>query len=671
MTEGKKILEIPIDAEDWFAFVASFQQYQKELSEQGNAWAETNSGIRQAGDAFEDLEGTFEKLSKGVTDPKFSSQSSGVFVRVSKEAEKTDRSWRSISRELEKSSRTFGNIARTGLSFNSLGIFGATVGAVGAVAGGIYAGVKGGADDLANQNILNRKLGLKPGEAKAFDTVFEKAGGDSDLLAKMATAKTNQSQWQYLQAAGITPQEIQSESPSELAAEFLQKAGARFKAMGPQGGQWAEAMGITRFADENQLRQAGSYGAGDYSDMLKQYTALVPKLAADQKILDDATATRQKIEADIGRVELDLEKAFLRFAPMVEDAADDFADLVDSIKPDEIDKAIKELTDDFKSVTAFVDKYIAPFLPKVTTAPKKMAPDDKAVIDFGGRLVDGFKQSSHDIHDFLYGPPQSKPSTPGTPESDDEKRLLDATRAVESSNGKNLTGPVTAEGWQARGPYQFSPADLKRYGVADPDNEQQERDAARRKYKDLEKKYGSNLHEREAAYNWGEGNVDKYLKKHGGVWDEQGLPDSVKSYLAKMDKAQATQQPAQQQASAFENAPTIEPYTADDERAKAASDAKEQANANPYMPVVHDPKAEAKADKDKWMADNAKLKAAIEQAKVFAMEGGGARYRSPDPQQPTRSTNANPVPYAPYNIHVTVTAPAGSNTSITSGGLPQ
>lgn len=82
--------------------------------------------------------------------------------------------------------------------------------------------------------------------------------------------------------------------------------------------------------------------------------------------------------------------------------------------------------------------------------------------------------------------------------------LLDAVWETESSRGKNMLSPAGA-----RGHFQFMPATAQQYGLQNPDDLQESAKAAARMYGDLLKKYGGDLPKALAAYNWGQGNVDR------------------------------------------------------------------------------------------------------------------------------------------------------------------
>jgi hypothetical protein len=101
--------------------------------------------------------------------------------------------------------------------------------------------------------------------------------------------------------------------------------------------------------------------------------------------------------------------------------------------------------------------------------------------------------------------------------------LLDRIYAKESNRGKNLLGPVTRNGQRAEGPFQFMPATSKEYGINPYDLAESSR-AAARKMAGLLKHYGGDLYKAAAAYNWGEGNLDKY-----GI---DGMPRETRDYAA-------------------------------------------------------------------------------------------------------------------------------------------
>jgi len=99
---------------------------------------------------------------------------------------------------------------------------------------------------------------------------------------------------------------------------------------------------------------------------------------------------------------------------------------------------------------------------------------------------------------------------------------LDVIRKMESGGNNSAVSPAGA-----LGPYQFMPATAAQYGlkgndVYDPDKS---KEAAGKYFSDLMKHYNGDTDMALAAYNWGQGNVDK--KGMGN------LPKETRDYIAK------------------------------------------------------------------------------------------------------------------------------------------
>lgn len=83
--------------------------------------------------------------------------------------------------------------------------------------------------------------------------------------------------------------------------------------------------------------------------------------------------------------------------------------------------------------------------------------------------------------------------------------LLDAVWNKESGRGANMRSPKGALGH-----FQFMPDTAAQYGLTDPMDLNHSADAAARMYRDLLRANGGNLDRALAAYNWGQGNLNRY-----------------------------------------------------------------------------------------------------------------------------------------------------------------
>ncbi|MCW3583928.1 lytic transglycosylase domain-containing protein [Burkholderia cenocepacia] len=104
--------------------------------------------------------------------------------------------------------------------------------------------------------------------------------------------------------------------------------------------------------------------------------------------------------------------------------------------------------------------------------------------------------------------------------------LLDSVWAVESGRGANMLSPAGAMGH-----FQFMPATAKQYGLANPGDLQQSATAAARMYSDLLKANGGDLDRALAAYNWGQGNLNR-----GGLG---AAPSETRKYIAAVEASMA------------------------------------------------------------------------------------------------------------------------------------
>lgn len=172
-------------------------------------------------------------------------------------------------------------------------------------------------------------------------------------------------------------------------------------------------------------------------------------------------------------------------------------------------------------------------MPEVTT---------KNVLGFIGEKtgISEAMQSTRDKFEKKHGPNQlKKNSSPVKPapkptqlfnQLETEYKLpsglLDSDWLQESGRGKYMKSPAGAEGH-----FQFMPKTAKQYGLKNPNDLQESAAAAAKMYSYLLKKYKGNLENALTAYNWGEGNMDAYLKTGKGA-KGQMMPDEAKNYAS-------------------------------------------------------------------------------------------------------------------------------------------
>lgn len=99
----------------------------------------------------------------------------------------------------------------------------------------------------------------------------------------------------------------------------------------------------------------------------------------------------------------------------------------------------------------------------------------------------------------------------------------------------------------ACGPFQLMPATAAHYKVANPNDPKQAAEGAASHLEFLMKRYNGDVKLAAAAYNWGHGNLDSYLKD--GKWKDSAgrtrtdIPEETVKYVAKVTSAMALYAP--------------------------------------------------------------------------------------------------------------------------------
>lgn len=227
----------------------------------------------------------------------------------------------------------------------------------------------------------------------------------------------------------------------------------------------------------------------------------------------------------------------------------DFGKVQDTLT-DILSRADQEMTDGKKSLE--VQKQMETALARIGDG---LIPATNMIRDGVGRLVNVFAGGSEeanaylaerkrqkdaaDMEDVLKAQVQRGEISPGTADRILNREtgwkgaavndaLLDAVRQVESGGNRMA---VSRAG--AKGPYQLMDDTAKRFGVRNPFDEDESRGAARKYLSLLNNRYGGDIKNTLMAYNWGEGNVDAWLKTGRGLKGQE-MPLETQRYADKV-----------------------------------------------------------------------------------------------------------------------------------------
>ena len=133
-----------------------------------------------------------------------------------------------------------------------------------------------------------------------------------------------------------------------------------------------------------------------------------------------------------------------------------------------------------------------------------------------------------------------------------QARKLDLDPALVDSIFQTESGydPEAVSEAGAVGIGQLMPKTAAGRGVKDSKDPYKNIDASLAELKSLQKKYNNDTEKMAAAYNWGQGNLDKHLRKNEGEINPQGLPKETRNYVKKitalipLSAAQAEEMPS-------------------------------------------------------------------------------------------------------------------------------
>ena len=518
----KSVIDIDINDAKFKEFAALFEKYQKSLGKMPGQWGKINSATNSLSGNFAKIQHALDTIASRLDKNYTTLKNSDEVVK------KTSDHWQRIG----KSSAAFTkNIAASTFNLLKWGSIGAAYGLLGA-GGGLFGlgSLAGGASD---QRKKSQGLGVTPGELKSAETAFSRYTDVSALLSGVATAQTTlEKQWAF-GANQLNPQE----SSATLLPQLLRRAAEVYKA-GPEASaeQRLQATGLDLLGiDITTARTYASLKEEEVratEDLFKQNNKLL-------NINDKTLQTWQRLD-----VQLDVSKAKITrtFIEGLERLASPITKLSDSFS-----KAVETFMQS-DQIAGWMDAFGG----KIQELAEYMAkPEFKEDIKGFLEGLDNMGKAAMRLANFINGIATfgqgDKPTSGANPSQDQGREFLSKMDAKyglpsgtmyetwrkESSYGKNNVGPITSNGQRALGPFQMMPGTQKEYGVNNPFDFFEAGEAMAKKKAGLLKYYKGDVQKAEAAYNWGEGNLNKAIEKaskSGGDWRDE-LPKETRGYI--------------------------------------------------------------------------------------------------------------------------------------------
>lgn len=521
---NKPIITVDVDDAAFVKFQKDYKEYTDAVKKQSSDWAKANGEITKSAKSAAGFAASVRSMSSAA------GKSVASFKKVA--------GWtKSIANNLANSVKSLLRMLSIG------GVVGGLLGAGGLFGIGRLAG---SADNARRQS---QGFGISAGDLRAARTNYNRYIDADSTLGGINEAQRDLSKRWTLSSLGFNQRQINSQSPSELLPELLPRLVQAFK----QGGgtvQGAEARGLTQFADIATLTRLSKLSPEELQKATAQYQT-------DRSELGNSDATLRKwqdLNAQLTRAGEKIQAVFIDglepLAPVISKLSASFAEwLKVALRNPEIGKWINEFAggiekaanylgsseaqEDFKSaidgVKAF-GKAIADVLKFFGYLPSSKNTDGQKLnvpVSRSGDVV----YPNADQKKGIYAP--YSPGAEASKFSNLEKKYglptgqLDRVWMAESSRGKKMLSPAGAKGH-----FGFMDETAKEYGLTDPNDLDSSSAAAAKKLSNLRKYYKGDDDKARAAYNWGEGNLDKAISKHGADWKNH-LPAETSGYLNK------------------------------------------------------------------------------------------------------------------------------------------
>jgi len=553
----KPILDVDIDPDDKLGqYVKKYQDYEERLKKTPGMWSQAAGEAQHAADAF-------TKSSAALLAMLDMADKLGEKTRATrKQADDTASAWAKSA----KNTAAFAvNVGRSVLSLAKW--VGLLEGAAGLVGFGSFLGLEKLARDVGGTRRSSLGLGTTYGEQLAFQTDLGRLVDTRGFLGGVSESLGDVTKRRFLYSAGLTPGQIQGKDTYGVSTALLSSIKTLVDhTKGDYLGNLLSARGLGQFGlTLEDLRRLKATPRSELDQYLSQSEEDRRKFEVDPKT--------QKAFQDFDRMlnasKTQIEGAFVRglapLTPELTKLSGSFANAVSSfLAAPEVKQGIQDLakyigspqfrTDlkNFATDMGYAAHKIADGLKWLGLIPDHSPEAEKQKTAEDNRrqnLLDGGNRPTSYPDSSLRNNDPNRPSRwwdPGSWQSGQgavaqhrislvewdkglPKNLLYGVYGAESAFGKNAGYSKAG----ALGAFQMMEGTAARYGVHDRTDFDQESRGAGSYLADLLRRYKGDIKKALAGYNWGEGNVDKDIKRFGAAW-EQHLPKETAGYIKKV-----------------------------------------------------------------------------------------------------------------------------------------
>ncbi len=540
----RSVIDIDVNDAEWKRFSEEFSAHQKAVKTLPGAWSDVGKETDKVADGFADMVAALMSQNKLLheqtaarekqhRDEDAAAKKAAAQERASEKARgQADREHQRALDERQKAHQKA--IKDTGQIAKNIG--GATLDLLKWVSLGNIAGVWGLgalAGSVSNTYRTATGLGVSSGAMQALGVNYGRYFDTNSALGNIAGAQNDLSKRWIFQSMGINPE---GKDPGQLAALMAPIAKRIFE----QGGmtqQYADARGLTQIFSMEDLRRLHAASGGDLTRAGVGYARDTRALGLN----DRAQQAWQNFHYELDRAGIQIKNVLADGLTPLVPALRDFAGAVaESIKTFLSNPKLKEWIHDFGEGMKTVAQYVAS--DKFQNDVKTFVSDFALIVEkiaAGLRLLGvlpgapaGAAQSFQDRArtapmdgrlgaNGIAGPVVSAAAA----RRGVDVGILQGIYGAESNFGHHA-GRSSAG---AMGPFQFMPGTAAQYGV-DVNSLASSADGAARYMARLVQHYHGDIKKAVAAYNWGEGNLDRDIKAHPFTW-LQNAPRETQGYV--------------------------------------------------------------------------------------------------------------------------------------------
>jgi hypothetical protein len=515
----KSIVDIDVNDSKFQNFVRQWDKYQKALEKTPNMWKTVNKEANAAANQFEKMAGAL------IAQATANSRNEEAARAQGRHLTRSDQLWTSMAKSTKTIAGNILDATRSLLSWS--GILTGIGGLLGL--GGLW-GIDRMAAGAANQRRSSMGLGMSIGENQAFRVNFNRVVDPDAYLGWVNQMETDPTKAWSAYALGAAPTGNTENDAIRILKALRSKAQATPT---NQLGLLQQQYGLSGVSTED-LRRLKTLSGGEFNQLLAGNQRDIGALG----ISDPIAKKWQDFTNQMERAGDKIFKTFvLGLAPLekplehLSEAAVKFLDTL--MKSDLIKEGITKLADWLNNFSGEVGG--EEFLSKVRAFTSDIGdladaihtvahpidsivkPGWNAFSEFFAPSKEGLKGNSANFQRYLGRLDTHWGLTPG---------LIESVKGAENS-GDDAVNKKSG----AMGAFQFRPDTWAQYGGGgSPFDRVDAANAAGRYLSYLQKKYGGDVGKTLAAYNWGEGNLDKDIASNGANW-QKGLPRETRQYL--------------------------------------------------------------------------------------------------------------------------------------------